>query len=161
MGGPVSVKDELNRLYGPLEQRRAELMKRLRGEKLPVVCGWYNGHYSLDADGEYSAESFPIPVISLPGRWDMELHFEGTSLTAKLSREAAIALDWKKLSRWRFESYGVEDYLTDYYREGMSPEAFREKLKESPEREIAFSFSADPDRLSELLRFLESEGFYY
>ena len=56
-----------------------------------------------------------------------------------------------------FEAYGVEDFLADYYNEGMS--------LNSKGKEIGVSFLFEPEaekvKIFDLVEFLRDEGFYY
>ena len=64
-----------------------------------------------------------------------------------------------------FEAYAVEDFLADYYNEGMSLNQLRENIRSSKEKEIGVSFLFEPEaekvKIFDLVEFLRDEGFYY
>ncbi|MBQ8556120.1 MAG: hypothetical protein IJ438_09655 [Clostridia bacterium] len=153
----------LNGLYAPLEQRRREIQSVLAG-LFPVSTGWFNGHYRRDEHGEYAMDSFPIPEISVTGVCDVELHFDMTAVTAKLSRDKALRCTFEHWTGTSFEAYGVEDYLLDFYKDGMSVEEMRENIRKSGEEEVFFTFSFDvaveAGSIAAFVQQLIDNGFY-
>ena len=157
--------EALNRLYEPLHTKCCSLLAHLKGHALAASMGWYNGHYSKNADGQYAMDYYPIPVISVAGCCDIEIGFEQLSVTAKLARSKACQYAFEKLADIPFEAFGVEKYLTDLYDRGMTLAQLRQNIEESREAEIGFSFLFPPETgneaLSAFIAFLHSEGFYY
>lgn len=157
--------ERLNDFYRELEERRAGVAALLSREGIRYSDGWFNGHYTKDAAGEYRMDYYPIPVTAVEGVCDIEIRPDGFSVSAKLRREAALNFDYSLLSGFRFEAYGVEDYLADYYVEGDTPESLRENIRRSAERDIGFSFSfgsgESPEKLLEFVGFLRANGFFY
>ncbi len=157
--------EALNRLYYPLHTKCSSLLAHLNGCALPASMGWYNGHYSKNAAGEYTMDYYPIPVISVAGCCDIEIGLEQLSVTAKLARDKAGQYAFEKLADIPFEAFGVEDYLTDLYDRSMPLDRLRRNIRESREAEIGFSFLFPPETgneaLSAFIAFLCSEGFYY
>lgn len=153
----------LDALYGRLEHRRDELLRALYGEK--VECGWFSGHYHRQKDGQWAREAWPIPVISVSGLCDVEIQFDALSVSAKLTREAALECAFEAARGVPFEAYGVEDYLADYYRSGQPIETLREHVRASGEKEIGFAFTlpdqTDGARLRAFVQALRDEGFFY
>lgn len=155
----------LNQIYRHLDERCTTLTCALRAAAFPTAYAYYNGHYSKNAEGTYVMDYFPIPVISVDGLCDLELELEAVSISTKLNREHALTFDYEKLACYRFEVFGVEDYLADYYIDGMTFEELRSNLNASAEKEIGFSlrFEADTDTaiIIGTVQFLQREGFYY
>jgi len=156
---------ELNAAYSLLETKKAEIVHALFHRIFTIECGWYNGHYHRDDDGSYFMDSYPIPVISVKGFCDIEIQFESIQITAKLSRNAALNQSYEKLKAYRFEAFGVEDYLADYYHDGLTVDDLKENIRSCDEKEIAFSFSfpfeTEGKAFFEFVKLLRREGFYY
>ena len=125
--------------------------------------GWYNGHFHKD-DGKWVKEYYPIPVISVKGLCDIEVGLETTTLSAKLGRDAAAQFPFETLSGCEFEVYGVQNYLSDFYRDGIATAQMRENICSSGETEIGFSFAVDraneSEQLVKLVGMMKDAGFY-
>ncbi len=154
----------LNTYYAPLEQRRKPMQSALSAE-FPITAGWFNGHFCRDVANQYEMDYFPIPVISVTGVCDVELHFDTISITTKLRREKALSCDLTMFADIHFEAYGVEDYLHDFRTEGTSVEEMRANIRCSSEQEVFFSFAFETDvQMDVMVSFvkqLSSCGFYY
>ncbi len=158
------TRDLLNRIYAPLDAKRAQLTAALKEHGFPVEWGFYNGHYHETALGAYAMDRFPIPVLTVPGLCDIEIDLDALSVSAKLRRADALAYSFAPLSGYSFEVYGVENYLTTFYREGSTLDELRQAIEKSSETEIgvSFSFPADADAatVTALVELLRREGFY-
>lgn len=92
------------------------------------------------------------------------MEFDAVAVSARLSKTAALQLDYRILFGYEFEVYGVEDYLADYYVNG-DISALKENISNSDETEIEFQFAFpngfDGRKFSDLLKLLKSNGFYY
>ncbi len=160
-------RNELNEVYQKLESKMHEItapfLSLHKGH--PFTCGYYNGHYSKDSNGEYTMDYFPIPVISLEKLCDIEIGLENISLTTKLTRDLALNFDYNKLDAYYFEVYGVENYLEDFYTEGNSIQELISNISNSSEKEIGVSFQfpwdVTPIQIEKLVRLLKKEQFYY
>lgn len=157
-------RETLNEIYSPLCERMRALSAALAERGLPAESGWFCGHYSKDETGQYRMDDFPIPVVTVPGRWDIELGLELTTVSAKLRRAAALALSPEELGDVPFEAYGVEDYLLDLYLPGTDFSRLRENILACGEEEIGFSFclptDAPAERVLALMERLSQAGFY-
>lgn len=156
----------LNEIYKPLEMRCAKLIGSLGKNGLRAASGWYNGHcYRKDEEGSYITDLYPIPVISIEKLCDIEIEFEKTYISTKLSRASALSYDYGRLNGATFEAYGIDNYLCDLFLPQMSFEHLKQNICDSAEEEIGFSFhfspDTDDDRITEFLLFLKDEGFYY
>ena len=96
---------------------------------------------------------------------DVEIHFDKIVVTTKLKRETALSYSFEKLTDYRFEAYGVEEYLNDFYRPGESLRLMKDKIAASGEKEIGFSFEfpfeTEGEQMFEFVKLLQREGFYY
>lgn len=161
-----NTRDALNRLYGPLADLAREIKAELKewGGGSPITSGFFNGHSHQDENGAYRADSYPIPVISVMGLCDIEIDFDGVTVTTKLTKERLLALDISSVCAYAYEIYGVEDYLADYGDQDTAA-AMRGQITQSPEKEFFVTFSL-PDGLaagavSALADTLKKQGFYY
>lgn len=160
-----SLLNEMNTAYHRLEAKHNELVKALAHRMFELESGWYNGHYQKSAGGKWIRAAYPIPVISVKGLCDIEIQFDGISVSAKLERAAALAYSFETLMEYEFEAYGVADYLSDYYQPGRTVREMKDNIRASAEKEIGFSFSfpmeTEGERIFKLVKLLRREGFYY
>ena len=153
-------RSQLNELYRNLDSKAQEISKCL-------CCdyGYYNGHFHKNASGNYEMDYFPIPVVSLKGVCDVEIDFDCISVTTKLTKEKALCYNFEKLKNYNFEVYGVENYLDDFYVLGDTLGDMIEKIRNSSEENIFFSFyfPADTpvDAVCKLVNFIKQEGFCF
>ncbi len=154
--------EKLNELYQALAKKTEDLALLLSGFG-KCEYGWYNGHFHKD-DGKWVKEYYPIPVISVKGLCDIEVGLETTTLSAKLGRDAAAQFPFETLSGCEFEVYGVQNYLSDFYRDGIATAQMRENICSSGETEIGFSFAVDraneSEQLVKLVGMMKDSGFY-
>lgn len=160
-------RDELNRVYKILDTKAHEFAALFMSghREVPCTYGYYNGHYHKNSAGDYVMDYFPIPVIEVKGVCDIELDLDRISISVKLKREAALKYDYEKLSPYKFESFGVEEYLEDFYVEGNTYADLIKNIEVSGECEIGFAFEfpmeAEAKGLLGFVEFLQREGFYY
>lgn len=159
-------KKELNNFYKNLYIKAQELVSPFISLHNNYKCemGFYNGHYSKNETGNYQMEFFPIPVISIKGCCDIEVGFDSITISTKLSKHDTEMFDYNLLEKYEFEAYGVENYLHDYYLKGSTIDEFIQKVKESNEKEIGFSFvfnDLDRDKVYKFVQFLKKNKFYY
>lgn len=87
------------------------------------------------------------------------------TVTAKLKRDDALALDVSVFGGIPVEVFGVEHCYDTYYRPGGSLEAMCEAIRASDDREIGFAFSFPFDKPAEeyydFCKLLRRKGFYY
>lgn len=157
--------DELNQVYWRLEMKGAQMLNGLHHRIFEPKLGYYGGHYRRAEDGGFAMDRFPIPVVEVPGYCDVEIHLDRVVVSAKLRREDALNCSYEMLLPYQFEAYGVEGYLDDLYRPGMTIDELKENIQKSDEREIGFSFEFDfdiaGDAIYEFVKLLRREGFYY
>ena len=157
--------NELNTVYCRLEMKKAEIVHALLHKELKLDSGWYNGHYHRDEAGEWSRESYPIPVIGVNGLCDIEIQFDTVSVSTKLKRDTALAYSFEKFAECEFEVYGVEDYLADFYHKGQTVKEMKDNIRTCSEAEIGFSFvfpfDIDGKQIFEFVQLISQEGFFY
>ncbi len=155
----------LNEAYSELEAKHDDIIHALTCQAFSLESGWYNGHYQKNSDGEWVRDAYPIPVITVKGLCDIEIQLDCISVSTKRKREMALAYSFDPLMDYEFEVYGVEDYLSDYYHHGQSVREMKENIQKSSEAEIGISFSfpfeVTGQKISELVKLLGQEGFYY
>ena len=139
----AALLKQLNGIFGPPARRAAALASALKQKGVPASRGWYANH-SVRVDGRWQTEEFAIPLVEVGGLGDVGFDLDGVWLELRLPREKALTFDYAALPA-PFEVYGLEDYLTDFYHEGMDPAELSRRIAESGEREIgaALSFPAD------------------
>lgn len=156
---------ELNRIYYSLDTKKKKICKVLSKEKFSIEYGYYNGHYNRSDSGDFIMDYYPIPVISVKDLCDVEINLDRLSISSKLKRETALVYSFENFQNIKFEVFGVEDYLADYYHEGKTIEEMKESISQSDEDEIAFDFYFDFDidvkDVLDFIKFLQTEGFYY
>lgn len=161
-----NIRKSLNQLYRPMDEKLNELIAKLT--KLhggfQVTSGFYNGHYHQNAAGLYQADAYPIPVISVMGLCDIEIDFDGITITTKLSKDQITAFDWNTLGDAHFEVYGVENYLRDYGNEQIAGQ-IKNNILSADEEEFFVSFSrplnTGGEEIVRFLRTLQKNDFYY
>lgn len=160
-----AIADQLNAIYEPLEMKACQLLYGLHHRIFDPKLSYYSGHYRRAANGEYTRDSFPIPVVEVPGFCDVEINLDSVTVTAKLRRDEALVHSYEKLLKYEFEAYGVREYTHDFYTAGMTIEQLKENIRRSKEKEIGFTFRLDFDidgeRIYEFAKLLRREGFYY
>ena len=162
---PKNSRENLNQLYSLLDDQMWALLPLLRDwHGMKITYGYYNGHYHKDAAGEYQKDVYPIPVISVMGLCDIEIDFDGTTVTAKLSREQLEETDWSDWAGIPFEVYGFEDYLLDFGT-GQNAKEMRRRALASLEKEFFISFflppAAQTDQVMCCLESIYRKQFYY
>ncbi len=158
------LQEEINAAYDLLERKQTELVRALLSEGFSTVSGWYNGHYHKTGNGGWCREAYPIPVVTVKGVCDIEISFDGISVSAKRKREAALADSYISLSGYAFEAFGVEDYLRDFYQRGMTVADLKSNIAQSSEEEIGFAFpfsmDVEKEEILALVKLLHRDGFY-
>ena len=153
-------RSQLNEIYKKLDEKAKDISKLLHCD-----FGYYNGHYYKTKSGKYEMDYFPIPVISLKGVCDIEIASNQISVTTKLTRDMAISYDFEKVKSYSFEAYGVENYLDDFYLVGDTINDMVEKIKNSREQHIFFSFNfpfeVAASVVCEFIKLIRNEGFFY
>ena len=145
---------QLNQVYAPLRGRAAHLTQALSRNGIDAKWGWYANH-SVEVDGEYQTEKFPIPVVDVGNLCEIGFNLDGCWLEFQLPRAEALVFDWGQLPK-DAEVYGVENYLMDFYHIGMDRAGIAVRIEESAEQAVnaALAFPADVE-LEALLAAVE------
>ena len=159
------TKEQLDGFYREAEVRTAVIVCDIdRRISADYEIGFYSGHYSKNEQGEYMRECYPIPVISVRNLCDVEVEYDCVSVSAKLNREQALAFDYGVLKEYKFEAYGVEDYLSNFYVD-CDFDGLKNNIARSDAAEIVFQFVFDKNVkgavIAELIVLLQNNGFYY
>ena len=161
------IKVLLNAVYAPMQERSRQLLDALQivVPDYEIKSGFYAGHCFQDAQGVYAYEHFPIPVISIAGLCDVEIHVDSTTITSKLRKDQAILYDYTDSTGQKLSVYGVDDYMTDYYRPGKSMAATLADMKDCAEVAFFFTFSFPVNVKADILIGhiinLKGQGFHY
>ena len=160
-----TLYNDLNEFYHLLEDKKNEIIQSLKGLNLQMSSGWFNGHYRKTDSGMWEREAFPIPVISIHGFCDIEIHDERLSISTKMKKENALAFSFVPYIAYEFEAFGVEDYLADYFHSGMTLDDMKQQIEKSEEHEIGFAimvpFDFSSRNLPDLITKLKTDGFFY
>lgn len=152
-GGRSSVDtalfQQLNGIYAPLHGRARRLAGSLLQRGVEASWGWYANH-SVQVEGEYQTEEFPIPVVEAGALCEIGLDLDGCWLEFQLSREAALAFGWEQLPE-DAQVYGVEHYLTDFYTAGMDKAGIAGRIGRSTEQAVSVALPFPPDAEDEAL----------
>lgn len=155
-------RELLNEAYSQIEAKHNEIVRALTHRGFELESGWYNGHYQKTADGEWERDAYPIPVISVKELCDVEIQFDQITVSTKLKRDAALMYSFNEVMEYKFEAYGVVDYLSDY--SGQTVQDLKDNISTSNENEIGFSFAfpfeANGEQIVEFAKLLRRKGFY-
>ncbi|ABX41361.1 DUF3201 domain-containing protein [Lachnoclostridium phytofermentans] len=129
----------LNEIYIEINQKKKELIHFFKEKGFQYRCGYYNQH-SVKVDNEWITEEYPIPVISMEQIGDLGIDISHIFFEIVVTREQALTLDFEKLRPYRFEVYGVENFLNDFYNETLPLQDIKKKIRRSDEESIGISF---------------------
>ena len=156
---------ELNKMYSELSSKMMQIAVALTYRIFQIDAGWYNGHEHELPDGTWQVDRFPLPVISVKGFCEIHIEPGVVTVTARLKRDDALALDMSIFGGIPVEAFGVEHYYDTYYRPGGSVDAMREAIRASGEREVGFAFTFPFDKPAEeyydFCKLLRRKRFYY
>lgn len=149
----------LNIVYEPVYKYMQSFLKVLTlQEGYEYKWGFYNNHFIKKGE-VWETEYYPIPVITIHDICDIGFDIDRTFVECKIKREKALEFHWELLLDYRFEVYGVEEYLNDFYNESLSMESISLKIMESIEQEVGITFHfrylEDKSSLLELVKRLQ------
>lgn len=134
----------LNSIYKPLQEGVKSIVNKLKSNNYECEWGYFGQHYVRSND-EWLLEHFPIPVIDVNSICEIGIDLEHIFIEYKILRQTALNYDFNKLTKYKFEVYGVENYLNDFYNANMSLCDIRSRISESEEKEIGISIFLDID----------------
>lgn len=128
----------LNKAYEPLRVHTHTMVKALTDSGFECAWGFFAQH-SVRNGSEWFFEHYPIPVITIKNVCEIGFDIPETFIEFKFKREAAIAFDFSHFQDFRFEIYGITDYLNDIYHTGQDIRDIAAKIEKSDELEIGIS----------------------
>ncbi len=159
------ILDEMNAIYAYLDAKCTEITSALTHDMFRLRQGWFNGHYYKQNTGKWCKSYCPIPEVDIIDLCDVEIHFDKIVVTTKLKKETVMEYSFDILMQYRFEAYGTEDYLSDFYQSGQTIQSMKDKIAASDEKEVCFSFAfpleTEGEQIFEFVKLLQREGFYY
>ena len=124
-----------------------------------------NGRFHKTIGDRYIREAYPIPVISIIGLCDIEVHFDKVSVLAKLERDTALAKCFDGFVHYDFTARSGEDDTLIFYEPGMTIPEMKKNITDSEDSEIEFEFRFPSDitgrQVFEFADFLRIDGFYH
>lgn len=158
------LRHELNAIYKQLELKAAQMSVGLHHRVFEYRMNWLNGCYTLDSEGKFICEDFPIPVIRVQGYCDVEIHPEGVHIVAKMKRNDAIGHSLTKLQKCEYHMFGTEEYSGGYCETDLAVGDLKTNLMAACDKEVIFTFFLSPDidgdEIYEFAKLLRREGFY-
>lgn len=128
----------LNSIYKPLQERVKSIVNKLKSNN--YKCEWsYFGQHYIKHNDDWCLEYFPIPVINVIGICEIGIGLEHIFIEYKMLKQTALNYDFNKLNKYKFEVYGVENYLNDFYNAEMDLNNIDSRILESKEKEVGIS----------------------
>ena len=156
---------QLQKIYAKLDDQQAIIYQALRRRVWTLESGWFNGRFQKTIGDRYSREAYPIPVISIIGLCDIEVHFDKVSVLAKLERDTALAKCFDGFVHYDFTARSGEDDTLIFYEPGMTIPEMKKNITDSEDSEIEFEFRFPSDitgrQVFEFADFLRIDGFYH
>ena len=162
--------NDLQNFYSNIEKIAEVLTSSLKNQSLSIDSGWYNDHYHIE-NGNWIREAYPIKVLTLNGLCDIEIGFFNIAITSKLKKEQALLYNFSSLEslNLKYDVYGVENFLLDFKNEFFDEkEKIKNKIKNSSEEDIAFSFyfelnssKSNIQKIVNTINLLRDNKFFY
>jgi len=134
--------EELNSIYKPLYERTKSILDELKKNGYKCKWGYFGQHY-IKHNNNWIVEYFPIPVIDVNGICDIGIDLDHIFIEYKMLKQTALECDFNKLTKYKFEIYGVENYLNDFYNAEMDLNNINSRILESEEKELGISIFLD------------------
>lgn len=134
----------LNTIYKPLQERVKSIVYKLKSNNYRCEWGYYGQHY-IRHNNNWLEEYFPIPVINVVGVCEIGIDLEHIFIEYKMLKQTALNYDFNRLIKYKFEVYGVENYLNDFYNTEMDLNGINSKILESEEKEVGISIFLDKE----------------
>lgn len=156
----------LNELYQPLEMKAVQMLYGVSHRIFNPHLHYYSGCYTKGVGGSFSCNSYPIPVITVDGYCDIEIHIDRTIVVnAKLKRSQVLNNSFAKMEQYSFDAYDAEDRSVCLYTQGMTIDAMKANVSQFHGQEIGFSFYFDfdtnGDTMYEFVKLLRRESFNF
>jgi len=153
----------LNTIYKPIYEYLQSILKVLKEATYDYKWGFYNNHY-VKKNSQWHVEYYPIPIVTIKNICDIGIDINRIFVECKISRETVVEFNWNNLLDYKFEVYGVKDYLHDFYNASLDLDSILVRILESDEDEIAIEIEMDllEDKVKvlDIIRKLEAMGTY-
>ena len=137
----------LNEAYERLGLEKETIQRILDFKKLKYKTGYYPNH-SIKKDMDFIVEAYPIPVITVNEIIDIGVDLEHVFFEFRFDKEKAVKMDFSIFSKYKFEVYGINNYLEDYYlNEDLN--SICNLIKESKEDEVGVSLYISKENMDE------------
>jgi hypothetical protein len=137
----MDVIEVLNNIYEPICMIKTNLQNKLKTQSLEFSTGYYNNHTIKDGKGNWITEFYPIPVITVGSLCDIGIDVNLIFVETKMERSKAIKFNYSSLLPCKFEVYGIDEYLLDFYNEFMDVKDIGEKIGHSNEKQVGINFT--------------------
>lgn len=158
------IAEQMNEFYRPLEMKGYQLLQGLFHRIFDPSMGFYNGYSRRGKDGRNYIDRFPIPVITLEGLCDIEVHLDGITVTTKLSRADTVRKDYKTLERYAFSVCESGNSYDEMRYPEMSIAQIKERMAAWDEKKVCFAFYLDFDidgeEIYSFAKLLRRERFF-
>lgn len=144
----------LNSIYRPICQKCKDIQDNLKDNGYESKKGFYNNHSVKDKSGNWIIEYFPIPVITVEQLCDICIDMKSIAIETKMKREKAIEFDFTRLLKYKFEVYGIEEYLNDFYNDTLTIEDIGKRIEMSREKEIGIGFEIKNGCIDHLIQII-------
>lgn len=146
--------DILNKIYEPICNQCKEMENLLKENGYVCKKGFYNNHSVKDGNGNWIIEYFPIPVVTVGEICDVGINLDLIFIETKMKREKAIKYDFSKLLKYKFEIYGIEEFLKDFYNDTLDIEGIPKRIEISNEKEIGIGFEIENQHMNEIIEII-------
>ncbi len=134
--------EELNSIYKPIYERTKSILAELKKNGYKCEWGYFGKHY-IKHNNNWFVEYFPIPVIDVNSICEIGIDLEHIFIEYKMLKQTALKCDFNKFTKYKFEVYGVENYLSDFYNAEMDLNNINGRILESEEKEVGISIFLD------------------
>lgn len=154
--------EELNKVYEPIYTHMKGVLNLLKQGGYHFDWGYFGQHY-VKLNNEWVLEYYPIPVITIKDICDVGFDINHTFIEFKLKREHAMKFDFSKLHLYKFEVYGINDFLIDFYNKNLDVSLISDRIKNSEEQEIGislfFKYNENHNILMDAIEILKKENY--
>lgn len=144
----------LNSIYEPICKRCKDIQNNLKDNGYENIKGFYNNHSVRDKDGTWITEYFPIPVITVEQLCDICIDMKSIYIETKMKREKAIEYDFRQILKYKFEVYGIEEYLNDFYNDTLRIDDIGKRIEMSKEKEIGIGIEIEKDCVNDIIQIV-------
>lgn len=144
----------LNSIYEPICNQCKEIQNNLKDNGYVSKKVFCNNHSVKNNSGNWIIEHFPIPVITVEQLCDVGIDIKSIFIETKMKREKAIEYDFSRLLMYKFEVYGIEEYLNDFYNNTLTVENIGKRIEMSKEKEIGIGFQIEKGCISNIIKIV-------